>query len=114
MGRYCIVTLKLFQSDYYLKANSHDAICGNNLLISHSAICSNNLLISHRVVTIHTKRFVVTTADIASCDCKNRTNFSQLSQRNEVVTTWWSYKLLLQIVPFELALTLSMILFQLT
>ena len=53
-----------------LKANAHDAICGNNLW--HKA---NNAL----------------------CECKNRTNLSQLSQGNVVVTTSRSYKLLLEI-----------------
>ena len=43
-------------------------------------------------------------ADIASCELKNRTILSQLSQRNEVVTSCRSYKLLLHIAPCELAL----------
>ena len=59
-----------------LKANSHDAICGTSL--------------KH-------------TTNIASCEGKNPTNLSQLSHRNEVVTTCKSYKLLLQMAPYELA-----------
>ena len=65
--------------DDTLKSNSHNAIFSNN--------------------SLHT-------ADIASCERKNRTNLSQLSLRNEFVTTCRSYKLLLQITPCELALIL--------
>ena len=42
--------------------------------------------------------------DIASQERKNRTNLSQSSQRNDIVTPRRSYKLLLQIAPCELAL----------
>ena len=60
----------------YIQANSYDAICSNNL--------------QH-------------TAGIASFESKNRTNLSQMRQRNEVVTTCRSYELLLQIASCELA-----------
>ena len=53
-----------------LKANSQDVICSNNLQCK-----ANNAL----------------------CECKDRANLSQLSQRNVVVTTSSSYKLSLQI-----------------
>ena len=45
------------------------------------------------------------TTDIALCERKNQTNLSPGSQRNEVVTTYSSYRLLLQIVSCELTLS---------
>ena len=64
-----------------IKANSHNAICSNNLQ---------------------------KTADITSCECRNRTNLCQLSQRHKVVTKCRSttYKLLLEIATCELALNI--------